>query len=301
MSSSFKVEAQTTSLTPNLTSTAYNCNNIFTSCGYKGQCTWFTYGRVLEKLNIKLPVQFYGNAIDWWGSNINDKVYNYGTEPKTDSIIVWSGGSAGNGHVGYVEKVVGDLVYLNEANFSVRGNYQGQLEVLSKEAIKNRGNVFIKGYIYVTEKYVDSTSSGQVKLSTATSLLSVRSGAGTSFSVIGGLANKTTVAILDKTGSWYKIKYANSTGYVSASYVSVGQPTTIVAKPVPVIPVAKLGTVKLACKTSVLNVRVSPSGAVTSTLNYGNIVRIVGQSGDFYKITYGKITGYVSMKYVVIS
>lgn len=300
ISPNFKVEAQSTSLTPNLNCASYNSDNIFTTYGYKGQCIWFAYGRVLEKLDVKLPSQFYGNAINWWSNNINDKVYNYGSEPKANSIIVWSGGSAGNGHVGYVEKVVGDLVYFNEANFSIKGKYQGQLEVLSKEAIKNRGNVFLKGYIYVTEKYVNSTSSGQVKLATAKSVLSVRSGAGTSFGVLGGLSNKTNVVILDKIGSWYKIKYANSTGYISGSYVTIGQPTISAPQVVPA-PAAKVGTVKLACKTSTLNVRVSPNETVISTLNYGNVVKIVDQSGDFYKITYGKITGYVSMKYVVKS
>ena len=56
--------------------------------------------------------------------------------------------------------------------------------------------------------------------------------------------------------------------------------------------------VKLLYKTSTLNVRFSPNGAIISTLNNGNVVNIVGQSGDFYKITFGKITGYASVKYI---
>jgi len=290
-----KVEAQGISLTPNLTCTAYNSTNIFTTSGYKGQCTWFVYGRVLEKLNIKLPTEFYGNAIDWWGSNIKDKVYNYGSEPKADSIIVWSGGNSGSGHVGYVEKVEGDLVYFNEGNFSVRGNYQGNVEVLSKEAIKNRGNIFLKGYIYVKEKYVTPSSnvtlSGQVSLRSNNPLLSVRKGAGTSFGIIGNLQNKINVNILGKSANWYKIKFANSTGYICGDYVTLTQK---------VVPVIKVGTVKLTCKTSTLNVRVSPNGAVSNILRNGNKVNIIGQNGDFYKITYGKITGYASIKYISI-
>jgi len=137
-------KVQAASLTPNLNSSAYNSNNIFTSSGYKGQCTWFVYGRALEKLNIKLSSSFYGNAIDWWSNNVKNKVYNYGSEPKTNSIAVWSGGSVGNGHVAFIENVVGNSVYFNEANFSYRGKYQGYLEELSKDSIKNRGNVFIK-------------------------------------------------------------------------------------------------------------------------------------------------------------
>jgi len=291
LSPNFKVEAQSISLIPNLNSTAYNSNNIFAVSGYKGQCTWFTYGRGLEKLNIKLPAEFYGNAINWWSNNINDKVYNYGSEPKADSIVVWSGGSTGNGHVGYVEKVVGDEVYFNEANFSIRGNYQGHVEVLSEEAMKNRGNVFLKGYIYVKEKYT-TTSLGQVNLSSKNSLLSVRRGAGTSFGIIGGLFDETNVTILEKSGNWYKIQYANTTGYICADYVITSQKSAIVAK---------LGSVKLSDRTSTLNVRVSPNGAVSNILDYGSMVDILEQNGDFYKIICGKITGYVSIKYIVIS
>ena len=289
--STFRVQANSLSLLPDLSNIAYNSNNIFTSCGYKGQCTWFTYGRVLEKLGIKLPMQFYGNAITWWDNNIANEIYNYGFEPKAGSIIVWSGGSTGNGHVGYVEKVEGDLVYFNEGNFSVRGNYDGNLEVLSKEAIKNRGNCLLKGYIYPTEKY-STCSYGQVKLANATSRLSVRSGAGTTFSILGSLANKASVTILGKYGSWCKINYANSLGYISVNYV------TIVPKSIPAV---KLGKVKLVNSNSKLNIRVNPSGAIINTLDSGNIVTILEQSGDFYKITCSNKTGYVSVKYIVIS
>lgn len=291
----FKVQANSIILVPNLTNVAYSSNNIFTSSGYKGQCTWFTYGRVLEKLDIKLSPAFYGNAITWWDRNIVDKVYNYGAQPKADSIIVWSGGSSGNGHVGYAEKVEGDLVYFNEGNFSAGGNYDGNLEVLSKESIKNRGNCFLKGYIYLTEKY-SAPSYGQVNLAYPTSTLNVRSGSGASFNIIGYLHCKDNVTIIEKSGSWCKIQYSNSIGYVAASFVSIVQKS--VPKPVPAV---KMGTVKLANSTSKLNVRVSQSGAIINALNNGNIVTILGQSGDFFKITCGNINGYVSIKYIVIS
>ncbi|WP_238899747.1 hypothetical protein [Clostridium sp. YIM B02500] len=44
---------------PNISSSAYNSENIFTQSGYKGQCTWFVWGRAYEKLGIKLNSQFY--------------------------------------------------------------------------------------------------------------------------------------------------------------------------------------------------------------------------------------------------
>jgi len=49
--------------------------------------------------------------------------------------------------------------------------------------------------------------------------LNVRSGAGTNYPVIGGLANGAKVTITGQSGSWYKIKYGASEAWVSASFV----------------------------------------------------------------------------------
>jgi len=51
----------------------------------------------------------------------------------------------------------------------------------------------------------------------ATGGLNIRSGAGTSYSKVGSLANGASVTILDISNGWYKI----SQGYVSADYVSL--------------------------------------------------------------------------------
>jgi uncharacterized protein YgiM (DUF1202 family) len=51
--------------------------------------------------------------------------------------------------------------------------------------------------------------------------LNVRSGAGTQYKVVGSLKNGTKVEVLDKSGSWYRIKYGSMTGYVSGQYLIV--------------------------------------------------------------------------------
>ncbi len=188
------VLAASDSMYPNVNSSAYNSNNIFTQCGFKGQCTWFTYGRALEKLNMKLPSQFYGNAIDWWYSNIRSNTFSYGSEPRANSIVVWSGGSKGYGHVGFVEKVVGDTIYYNEGNVERRGYYDGYVKTISKQAIKNRGNLFLKGYIYLNGSSNSSNNNSNndytiIKTSKVScSSLNVRSNPSLSSAVIGGVS-----------------------------------------------------------------------------------------------------------------
>ncbi|WP_123054214.1 SH3 domain-containing protein [Clostridium sp. JN-1] len=308
------------SILPNIQSNAYNSSNIFTKCGYKGQCTWFAYGRVLEKLSIALPSEFYGNAVDWWYANARDKVYPYGYEPKANSIVVWGGGKYGYGHVGFVEKVEGDTVYLNEGNFSVRGSYDGNVKTLSKEAMKNRGNLFLKGYIYLSQgsssqggsNSSDSTqnpSSGQpviktgtVNLSNSNSCLNVRNSASTSSSVIGSLAKGANVSIVSESNNWYKIKYNSSYGYVSSKYVNSGSSSqndsssnnatneTVIGS----------GTVNVSNLSSYLNVRnsASTSSSIIGSLSKGANVSIVAELNGWYKIKYNSSYGYVSSKYI---
>lgn len=67
---------------------------------------------------------------------------------------------------------------------------------------------------------------------TSSSALNVRSGAGTSYSIIGSLANGTVITILGSAKStsgetWYKYAYSSSkTGYVSSNYIKTSTVTT---------------------------------------------------------------------------
>ncbi|WP_368488622.1 SH3 domain-containing protein [Clostridium sp. BJN0013] len=319
---------------PNIQSSAYTASgNIFAKCGYTGQCTWFTYGRVLEKLGIALPSEFYGNAVDWWYVNAKDNVYSYGSEPKANSIIVWGGGSVGYGHVGFVEKVDGDTIYFNEGNFSVRGSYDGNVKTISKEAIKNRGNLYLKGYIYVGEGTTSSGSnsnqssgsptntyqpvsngtyqSGVVNISNSSSVLNIRNGAGTSFSILNYLKKGETVQIVGTVGDWYKIKLNSSYGYVSSNYISLGTSTTNNAsqqlssnsstQTSGSSTSISSGYVKLSTASSTLNLRSAPQGNIISSLPNGTAVNILESNGSWYKVSVNGTTGYVYSSYISTS
>ncbi|AVQ46058.1 SH3 domain-containing protein [Clostridium botulinum] len=301
------VLAASDSMYPNVNSSAYNSNNIFTQCGFKGQCTWFTYGRALEKLNMKLPSQFYGNAIDWWYSNIRSNTFSYGSEPQANSIVVWSGGSKGYGHVGFVEKVVGDTIYYNEGNVERRGYYDGYVKTISKQAIKNRGNLFLKGYIYLNGSSNSSNNNSNndytiIKTSKVScSSLNVRSNPSLSSAVIGGVSKNQTVSIISESNGWSKIKYGSGIGYVSSQYLYAGNNTINSgnggsSSNENVQP----GFVKLSNSSSLLNVRSSAnlSSSIIGSLKNGSSVSILGKTGSWYKIKYGSKVAYVSSNYI---
>ena len=254
------VHAAAAYTTPNVQSSAYSGNmNIFTKYGYKGQCTWFTYGRVLEKLGISLPQEFYGNAVDWWYANVRDNVYSYGSEPKANSIAVWGGGNYGYGHVAFVESVDGDTVSLNEGNFNVRLNYDGSAKQLSKEEMENRGNLYLKGYIYIGDSpskntatatnssskasdistsstnssaqplsySITSVKQGIVNLSDSSSILNVRNSASSSSDIVGHLNCGQVVNVVGSYGDWYKIQYNSSYAYVSSRYIKMDEVSSL--------------------------------------------------------------------------
>ncbi|MDW8802529.1 SH3 domain-containing protein [Clostridium sp. A1-XYC3] len=319
---------QAAETTPNPQSSAYTSNvNVFTKYGYKGQCTWFTYGRVLEKLNLSLPTEFYGNAVDWWYANARDKVYSYGTEPKANSIVVWSGGNKGYGHVAFVEKVEGNTVYFTEGNFSVRGDYDGKIKTLSKEEIKKRGNLYLKGYIYLGDGKNQSSNNGTssnenvqapsnnepvinkgtVNISSSSSVLNVRSSGATSSEVIGLLRKGETVNIVGTYGDWYKVKYNSSYGYVSSKYISIsGQntttPSTSTGNPSSISSGSGASAVvQLKNTSSSLNLRTAPGGNVLTALSHGTKINILETSGSWYKVQANGNIGYVHSDFVSVS
>ena len=143
-----------------------------------------------------------------------------------------------------------------------------------------------------------TSTTGTIKVNDT---LNVRSGAGTSYSVIGSLKNGATVEIVETSGSWYKIKYGSGYGYVSKDYVTVSSSnnnsssnnTTTTPS------TSTTGTIKV---NDTLNVR---SGAGTSysvigSLKNGATIEIVETVNSWYKIKFNNGYGYVSKDYVVL-
>lgn len=51
--------------------------------------------------------------------------------------------------------------------------------------------------------------------------VNIRSGAGTSYSILGSAEKGTMYAVIEKTGNWYKTYYRNKIAYINASYAAV--------------------------------------------------------------------------------
>ncbi len=75
---------------------------------YGTNCTWYAWKMAYEKAGVTLPG--WGNAKEWY-NDAKNAGYSVGTTPKANSIVVW-GGMTSYGHVGYVEKVSGNTIYV---------------------------------------------------------------------------------------------------------------------------------------------------------------------------------------------
>ena len=143
--------------------------------------------------------------------------------------------------------------------------------------------------------------------------LNVRSGPGTKYDRVGSLKEGAVVTILETSGDWYKITCGSISGYVSGEYVTLNavsseappkqepeqEPEKEPETP-PEIKVEEMEAQSGLVMTSSLNIRSGPSTDYdrVGSLKVGNVITIIGKSGNWYKITAGKVTGYVSAKYV---
>ncbi len=163
------------------------------------------------------------------------------------------------------------------------------------------------GYVY--SKYLTSGSTSSTPSNSGTqsvsktvyisaSSLNVRSGAGTSYSVIGNLKKGNSASVVASTNGWYKIMYGSGYGYISSKYTTSSAPTTNTTNVAPTT-----SANKTVYTTTSLNVRsgASTSYSVVGVLGSGKAASVVGTSGSWYKIKYGSGYGYISSKYTTSS
>jgi len=81
---------------------------------YGTNCTWYAWKMAKEKGGVELLT--LGDAKSWY-SNAKNKGYLVGTTPKANSIIVWANWTD-YGHVGYVEKVEGNILHVWDSSAS---------------------------------------------------------------------------------------------------------------------------------------------------------------------------------------
>ncbi len=120
-------------------------------------------------------------------------------------------------------------------------------------------------------------------------VLNIRSNHNTSSNIIGKINYNTKVSILEISNGWYKIKYNNTTGWISGEYVKLDNNSNTVQA-------SKNGIVT----ATALNVRSSgnTNSRIIGSLSKNAKVQIISTSNGWHKIKYNNTTGFVSAEYI---
>ena len=208
-------------------------------------------------------------------------------------------------------KVIGSLsgntkvTIIEEEGAFYKIEYKGSHGYVAKEYVKDvtESNNSNQG-TQTPEKPSNPESTEKTGIVNVSSSLNVRSSASTSSKVIGSLSGNTKVIIVGEEGSFYKIEYKGSHGYVAKEYVkdvtesnNSNQGTQTPEKPSTPESTEKTGIVNVS---SSLNVRegASTSSKVIGSLSGNTKVTIIEEEGAFYKIEYKGSHGYVAKEYV---
>jgi uncharacterized protein YgiM (DUF1202 family) len=219
-------------------------------------------------------------------SSTEDTVISTGIV-NADVLNVRSGASTSNSIIGLLnENATVQIISTNNGWHKIK--YNNTIGFISAEYINTSSDNSNSGNgNSSTEDTVIST--GIVNAD----VLNVRSGASTSNSIIGLLNENSTVQIISTNNGWYKIKFNNTTGFVSAEYINTSSGNSNSSTEDTVI---STGIVN----ADVLNVRSSGniSANIIGALYKDSKVEILSTSNGWHKIKFNGGTGFVSAEFI---
>jgi uncharacterized protein YgiM (DUF1202 family) len=112
--------------------------------------------------------------------------------------------------------------------------------------------------------------------------------------ILGQFKAGTKVEILGSVGDWYKISYNGNEAFVAKRYIDSPSSST---KQTPKTPEFKSFNGYVNASIG-LNVRDGVWGNVVTALPNGTKIKVIGKTGDWYKINYNGTTRYVHASYV---
>lgn len=137
--------------------------------------------------------------------------------------------------------------------------------------------------LMVIPAQADSAKGG----ATATTALNLRSGAGTSNSIILTMPRGAQMIVLSEDNGWCKVSYKGTEGYASAQYLSIQTSMN-----------GDFGSGSITGSDVRMRKSASTSSSVLGVFDKGAAVSVTGVSGNWYAVTYNGKSGYVCADYV---
>ena len=141
---------------------------------------------------------------------------------------------------------------------------------------------------------------------TATALVNIRSGAGTSYSVVAKMARGEKATVISVSGDWIQVRLPNGvTGWVSGQYLGASTSSATPAPaPTPTPTATPKPAVTTVVSTSILNVRASAStsSGILAVMAKGEKATVLAMNSGWYQIKLASgATGWASGTYLVAS
>lgn len=158
---------------------------------------------------------------------------------------------------------------------------------------------------YVSSEYLqdikpEATTQGLKEVTTSS--LNVRSGANTSYSVVGKLKNGEKIKVISENNEWAKIEYKGKIAYTSSRYLkNASSSSNPVQNPPSTNPKPEGVNETKIVNTNSLNVRSGPGTnySKVGTLKKGEKVGVMSQSSGWSKLNYNNKTAYTSSQYLI--
>lgn len=194
----------------------------------------------------------------------------------------------------------GDTLSAIALRYNVKGGYQALAQYNS---ISNPNSIQVGQKIVIpsgstsggaTASASSSSASGSVQITA--SALNVRTGASTSYKILGTLKSGQIVGYTGEKNGWLKISYNGQVGWISKKYTK----STSAAPTQTSTGTNTSKTTTMYVTASALNVRsgAGTNHSVIGSLANGKSVSVLSQSSGWAKISYKSGTGYVSLQYL---
>ncbi|MGG3445474.1 peptidase M24 [Bacillus cereus] len=179
------------------------------------------------------------------------------------------------------------LNVIGEENGWFKINHNGKTGYVSGEFVSKNG-----------EKTNNNVSTGGNNKVTA-DVLRVRTAPNTSSSVSGRVYEGQTLNVIGQENGWVKINHNGKVGYVSGEFVS-GVSSNAGSSNNNTNNTVKPASGNYTVNVSSLRVRTGPSTSHTTigSVKKGQVVQVVGEVQDWFKINYAGQTAYLSKDYV---
>ena len=157
---------------------------------------------------------------------------------------------------------------------------------------------------YMSSEYLSVSSSADASLGDGTvtgNLVNIRSGPSTSNSVIGSRNKGDTLSVTGVSDNWYKVSLNGSTGYIRSDYLSLGSDSgTSPSSDGSSGSSSASGTGTINASYVRMRSGPSTSHSILGTYNSGTKMTVNGDDGDWYKVSYNGMDGYVYKTYLTV-